>query len=211
MIGYEISIRCICGNENTYVLNALRYPVVTLGRLQEENVCCADIGVCADDERRLSRKMLHFFYDRTLQDWVVGAGDVSASIYQRGGLSVPPNADPLQERKGKQLFYLPEKDFFAKMDMQIPTLIKGKKLMCEKILKHSFYCLGKQYVALGSIVGLGIIDKSQLSYKGAVSCGIHHPLLGALPFGWYIEVKTARPNHRAIESFVNKSSVLEER
>ena len=61
MIGYEISVRCICGNENTYILNALRYPVVTLGRLQEGNIGCADIGVCADDKRRMSRKMLHFF------------------------------------------------------------------------------------------------------------------------------------------------------
>lgn len=215
MIGYEISVRCICGNENTYILNALRYPVVTLGRLQEGNIGCADIGVCADDKRRMSRKMLNFFYDRKLQDWVVGAGEAPSSIYQLYGMDLPSEAclpeDPLRERKGKQLFYLPEKDFFAQMDTQIPALIKGEKLMCERILKHSFRCLETRHIALRDIVGIGLMDKRQLSYQGAASAGVHHPLLGMLPFGWYVEVKTARPNQQAVQSFVNKSSVFQEK
>ncbi len=46
MIGYEISVRCICGNENTYILNALRYPVVLWGDCKKA-ISAARILGCA--------------------------------------------------------------------------------------------------------------------------------------------------------------------
>ena len=208
MMSYEISVRCICGAENSYILNALRYPVVTLGRLQPDHIAVPDNNVCPDDGHRLSRTMLHFRYDKEKKDWLLSAGGpVSPSPASKAASGLPAE----QQKKGQQLFYLRKEDFCSELNKRIPLLLQGEKLSCQNFLAHTFRPLGTQQIPLSSLVGVGLIDSTRLCYQGHPFGGVEHPLLGRLPFGWYIEIKAGRSVQTSVQSYVNKSTILAER
>lgn len=211
MIGYEISVRCICGNENSYRLNGLRYPLVTLGRQQQDQVGVPDINLCADDQCRMSRQMLYFVYNKELQDWEMVAGAPERQDYQQHRQQIVQpqqwQSDTFREKKGQQLFCLYRDDFFRAMDRQVPLLLQGQKLNCHYALQKLFRPLGQNRAPLSQLVGLGIMDFRQVSYKNNPCRGVQHPLLGTLPFGWYIEIKADRRAADVAASFVNNSIV----
>lgn len=211
MLGYELSIRCICGQETKYTLNALRYPVITLGRKQEPEVRLPDINICSDEHRELSRFMLYFAYNQQKQDWYVGAG---FPIEKYWGLrkelgNMEPNiiSDPHRINKQQKLFYFPKDKLFTLLDRKFRD---SKDFVCDWQLEGCFAQLNKE-VPLSEIAGIGLMPCSQekpLNFNQQTISSVYHPLLGNLPFGWYIEVNANRSNKTVIKSYIEKSIVV---
>lgn len=215
MLGYEISIRCICGQETKYSLNALRFPVVTVGRKQDKNTPLPDINICApDDNKSLSRYMLYFAYDQDLKDWVVGAGFpiqkyamLSPKLAKEGIIE-----DKNRDKKQDNLFYFPKNKLFSILEEKYSN-IGRERIVCGEDLSNTFVKFTQNPILLRNIAGLGIIpcdNTYPLKYNGLNKTGVQHPLLGQLPFGWYIEISANRTNNTIIRSYLMKSTVMAE-
>ena len=84
---------------------------------------------------------------------------------------------------------------------------KTGKITCHDIWLKTFETLGDKKVALRDIAGIGLIplkSEAKLFFKGQEITGINHPVLGKLPFGWYVEVYPRRQNE-AFRSYVGKT------
>ena len=210
MEGYNITSYCICGSVNNYTLTFPRWPVVSVGAVQTETVMpdneqrpsskVADINLCRDEKRYLSRSMLYFAYDKNKLDWVIGAGmvpDDYTSCY-KGFRKL--GEDKNRESNRQQIFCLYKEDFKRLLNKQVPRLIKGDKLACESVaLNNYFKMLSAEPVALQELAGIGIFptgmeNGTKLYYKGKEHTFINCPFLGQLPFGWYIDIT----NHSGI-------------
>lgn len=217
MLGYEISIRCICGQETKYKLNALRFPIVTFGRKQDKNTPLPDINICAPDENKaLSRYMLYFAYDQNEQDWVVGAGfpiEKYRSLNSKlDNCSQELKEDKSRNKKQDELFYFPKHKLFSILDKKYSN-IGREPLICGQDFDNAFVKFTDKPIFLKDIAGIGIVPcdaEYPLVYKGENRTSIQHPLLGQLPFGWYIEVSANRTNNMIIRSFLTKSTIIAE-
>lgn len=215
MLGYEISIRCICGQETKYKLNALRYPVITLGRKQKDGVSLPDINVCEDEtgSSGLSRFMLYFAYNKSEQDWFVGAGFPLKKYHlEREELlkfDDKTKEDANRSKKQERLFYFPKNRLFTLLDRKFK---EEKDFVCDWQLEGCFLPLTKE-IKLSDIAGIGIVPvnrEKHLVFQGSTITGVSHPLMGKLPFGWYLEVKNNRSNYSVIRSHIQKTHILEE-
>ena len=215
MLGYEISIRCICGQETKYTLNALRYPVITLGRKQKAGGNLPDINVCEEDigSSGLSRFMLYFAYNKSEQDWFVGAGFPLKKYHLNREELIKfddrTKEDTNRAKKQERLFYFPKNRLFSLLDRKFK---EDKEFVCNWQLEGCFLPLTKE-VKLSEIAGIGIVpvnSKQPLLFQGKQIAGVQHPLMGELPFGWYLEVKNNRGNHSVIRSYIRKTHILEE-
>lgn len=213
MLGYELSIRCICGQETKYTLNALRYPVITLGRKQEQNMSLPDINICSDEhgESGLSRFMLYFAYNQQKQDWYVGVGFPLEKYWnlrkELGSMDSSITADPHRSDKQQRLFYFQKDKLFTLLDRKFQS---SKDFVCNWQLEGCFSLLNKE-VPLSEIAGIGVVPCSHqepLSFNNQAISSVEHPLLGRLPFGWYIEVNANRSNNTVIKSYIKKSIIV---
>lgn len=214
MLGYEISIRCICGQETRYRLNALRFPLVTIGRKQDKNETLPDINMCSDDKRTLSRFMLYFAYDQNLQDWVVGAGFPPAKYMKRNAklnnCDEKTKADEKRAKKRENLFYISYDKLFNIIENKFDNK-RNKTLTCGDEFNNSITPFGNEPIPLQNIAGIGLrpcnID-NPLEYNGQKIICVTHPLIGQLPFGWYIEI-SARANNSVVKSFISRSTMFQ--
>lgn len=215
MLGYEISVRCICGQETKYKLNALRFPIITLGRKQDEKITLPDVNICSDDGHNLSRFMLYFAYDQNLQDWVVGAGfpieKYLALNPELNNCDAKTKADENRNKKRGNLFYLRKDKLFNILDKKY-SKIGNEVLVCGEDFSNAFIEFTDKPIPLSNIAGIGVIPcsvDSPVQYNGQKINCVKHPLLGQLPFGWYIEISANRTNNTVLKSFINKSTVLQ--
>jgi len=209
---YNITTYCICGGANSYKLAFPRWPIVSVGALQTDTVQpgdkkvagikVADINLCRDTHKYLSRQMLYFAYDPQKHDWVAGAGRVPDEYTRLYGFE-PQGKDEHREENRKQIFCLSRKKFNTLLEKQVPRLLKGERLSCQRVeIELYFEVLGKEPVALGDLAGIGIFPTnfnrlgSKLYYNGDKHEWIECPFLGQLPFGWYIDIV----NHSGIVS-----------
>lgn len=193
---YILAVRCICGIEEQYALNHLRMDKVSLGRQQSDNIQVATINVCPDDGVQghsvLSRQMLQLIYDKTQKDWF---------------LSVVAVDEEQAKRKGARIMYVTVSKLKEVLDSQMIETNKTGKITCHDIWLKTFETLGDKKVALRDIAGIGLIplkSEAKLFFKGQEITGINHPVLGKLPFGWYVEVYPRRQNE-AFRSYVGKT------
>ena len=215
MLGYEISIRCICGQETKYKLNALRFPIVTFGRKQDEKQTLPDINMCADDRHYLSRFMLYFAYDQMLQDWVVQAGFPESKYLSLNpdlkNCDIKTQQDEHREDKRSKLVYLPKNTLFSLLDKKYSNIGRDV-LVCDDDFKGSFVEFSKKPIPLNTVAGIGLIPcntDNPLQYKDQKITCVKHPLLGQLPFGWYIEISANRSNNSVLKSFITRSTILQ--
>ena len=213
-LGYEISIRCICGQETKYSLNALRFPVVTIGRKQDKNTPLPDINICDSDVNEgLSRYMLYFAYDKELGDWVVGAGFpiqkyvmLSPKLAKEGTME-----DKNRDKKQNLMCYFPKYKLFSLLDNKYSNIGK-EPFICGQDFDNAFKKFTSEPIHLSDIAGIGIVPCSEdkpLVYKGNNKTCVNHPLLGQLPFGWYIEISANRSNNTTIQSYLRRSTYAE--
>ena len=187
-MGTVISVYCACGKEEEYHLNAIRSPKVAIGRLDEENplVDIPQINICEPDrfvgedgnkESEMSRNMLTFEYQAEQQDWWV-----------------QPNEGKSQE--GHLWFLRSDRLFSLLEEGAMPANIDWTKSF-ERFTGSE---------TLSDIVGIGIFKTStNISFRGRPLKSIFHPLLGKLPFGWYVEIKAQRRNKTIFKSFAENS------
>lgn len=179
-MGTVISVYCACGKEDTYHLNALRAPKIAIGRLDEEDTLdIPQISVCQPDGLAMSRDMLRFEYQAEQQDWLV---------------------HPKMEQVGN-LEFLSQDKLFNLLDKQM-------RINGESSINYAEYFEPlTRDVWLSDIAGIGIFRESSVLFKGQLLQGVKHPLLGRLPFGWYIEVKAQRRDKTMMKSFAERSFV----
>ena len=177
-MGTVISVYCACGKEDTYHLNALRAPKIAIGRLDEEDTLdIPQISVCQPDGLAMSRDMLSFEYQEGQRDWLV-----YPKMEQAGNLWVL-SKDKLFNLLGKQM------------------RIDGESSINYAEYFESF----TRYMWLSDIAGIGMFAESSVLFKDQFLQGVKHPLLGQLPFGWYIEVKAQRRDKTMMKSFAERS------
>lgn len=216
MLGYEISIRCICGQETRYRLNALRFPLVTIGRKQDEDTTLPDINMCSDDKRTLSRFMLYFAYDLEEKDWVVGAGFPPSKYIklnpELNDLDERTKSDEKRSKKQDDLFYVSNNKLVDILSSKYDN-IGNKVLVCGNEFRNSITPFGKEAIPLQDIAGIGLkpcnID-NPLEYNGQKITCVTHPLIGQLPFGWYIEISANRANNSVVRSFISRSKYFKD-
>ncbi|MGN0015737.1 MAG: hypothetical protein ACI37O_00155 [Candidatus Avelusimicrobium sp.] len=187
---YVLSVRCICGIESRYPLNHWR--VVSFGRLQSDGMQAATINVCADDDKHISRNMFELKYDAEENDWFLSAGG---------------DAPKKRSQNGTQIGYITFSKLRNVLDAQIAKTPAGSKVQCQQIWAREFTRLGDKRVPLGEVAGIGLVwlaERKPLLFHGETKTGVDHPLLGKLPFGWYIDVFSRAPQ-QAINSFVDKT------
>lgn len=178
-MGTVISVYCACGKEDIYHLNALRAPKVAIGRLDEEDpLNIPQISVCQPDGLAMSRDMLRFEYQEGQRDWLV---------------------HPKMEQAGN-LWFLSQDKLFNLLDKQM-RINGGFSINYAKHFEPLMH-----NVWLSTIAGIGIFGESSVLFKGQLLQGVKHPLLGRLPFGWYIEVKSQRRDKTMMKSFAERSS-----
>lgn len=177
-MGTVISVYCACGKEDIYHLNALRAPKVAIGRLdEEESLDMPQISVCQPDGLAMSRDMLRFEYQDGQQDWLV-----YPKMKQVGNLE------------------------FLSQDKLFNLLDKQMRIDGESSINYAEYFEPlTRNVWLSDIAGIGIFRESSVLFKGQLLQGVKHPLLGRLPFGWYIEVKAQRRDKTMMKSFAERS------
>lgn len=177
-MGSVISVYCACGKEDMYCLNALRAPKITIGRLDEEDpLDIPQISVCQPDGLAMSRDMLSFEYQEGQRDWLV-----YPKMEQAGNLWVL-SKDKLFNLLGKQM------------------RIDGES----SINYAEYFEPFTRYMWLSDIAGIGMFAESSVLFKGQFLQGVKHPLLGRLPFGWYIEAKAQRRDKTMMKSFAERS------
>ena len=202
---YNITSYCICGGVSNYTLAFPRWPIVTVGATQTETVMpdnrqkpgtkVADISLCRDEYRLLSRKMLYFVYDKGKLDWVVGPGMVPDHYTACYKGFEKCGEDAHREDNRQQIFCLYREDFKRLLKKQIPRLLEGNKLACEPLVLHDYFkMLGPQPVALQELAGIGLFPAglqnqgSELYFRNQEHTHLDCPFLGPLPFGWYIDI-----------------------
>lgn len=190
---YVLSVRCICGIESRYPLNHWRLGKVSFGRLQSDGVQAATINVCADDDKpHISRNMFELKYDVKENDWFLSAGG---------------DTPEKRRQNGTQIGYITFSKLRNVLDAQIAKTPAGSKVQCQQIWAREFTRLGDKRVPLGEVAGIGLVwlaEGKPLLFHGETKTGVDHPLLGKLPFGWYIDVFSRAPQ-QAINSFVDKT------
>ena len=190
-LGYTLETYCLCGAVSHYTLNALRFPQV-IGRAQRDGVLVAHINLCADDENALSRNMLSFKYEKNVNDWQVSLCKGSAS-------------------EGNNVWYITRHS----LDSYIAQYkeLDGSKYTCDSNRSIEFQSLQPgQTVSLSEIVGIGIIQCNEefpLYYHKQSYTGIYHPVLGKLPFGWYIEINGNRRAETILISMLERSVIIQ--
>ena len=193
-MGAVISVYCACGKEDVYHLNALRSPKIAFGRFDETRLLdIPQINVCEPDRRirndgketsAMSRNMLTFEYQVDQENWLVY-----------------PNE---QQQIEGNLYYLPQSELFSLLDKQI-------RASEELTINYKDYF--KRFIdaePLTKIAGIGIFSEGQqfITFAGKPLHGVQHPLLGNLPFGWYIEIKAERSNKTMFESYAKRSTFV---
>ena len=178
-LGDVIAVYCACGKEEEYTLNALRAPKIAIGRFDEEEpLDVPQINICQPDGLAMSRDMLSFTYDFNTEDWQVF---------------------PKHEQT-EHLWYITQDKLFE--------LLKSKINAKEDILidyKSAFKPFTEP-IYLSDLGGIGIFkEDAAITFNGKPLKGISHPLLGKIPFGWYVEVKAHRRNKTIVNSFAEKS------
>ena len=178
-MGAVISVYCACGKDDEYHLNALRSPKIAIGRLDEEDpLDIPQINVCQPDGFAMSRDMLVFEYKSEQQDWLVQPKEAQA---QKGNL------------------------WFLSQERLFSVLRKGE-LADVDWMKYAEPLVEKVY--LSELAGIGIFRTgTKMTIQGNPLSGICHPLLGTLPFGWYVEIKAQRRNRTIMKSFAENSFV----
>ena len=190
---YEIAVGCICGNINKYAFNHLRFKEIFFGRKSDEG-CSAHINVCSDDGTHLSSKQCYFKYDEDKKDWYICTTN----------------------KKGKNIYYITKK---AMEQLKITRPLEDKKLKCQSILKDSFTPLKREYPDSEedketkkvyfsdiSLICLMSTSKKELVFKKEKKEGVFHPVLGKLPFGWYIDIISKRNPFDIEKSYREKSA-----
>lgn len=191
-MGTVISVYCACGKEDEYHLNALRSPKIAIGRLDEENplplpqinICEPDRFIDEDGEETsaMSRDMLRLEYHAVKQDWLV-----------------KPN-----EKQKKHLWILRQDELFGLLKQQI-WVKESVEMDYTPYFKSLMY---ENSVFLSDIAGIGIFkEHDKITLNGEKITGIIHPLLGKVPFGWYIEVKAQRGPQTIVKSFAKNSYI----
>lgn len=195
-LGYALETRCMCGAVNRYKLNALRFPRVIVGRMQEDGVPVAHINLCADEERKLSRQQCYFKYIADKKDWIFGVGN--------GDSAKPMDLGKL-ENSAKRILYMTKQDLFSKLD-DIKTA-GGDKVACEKALKHCWKQLGvKEQIPLSEIALIRVVSSSGFKFQGEKSKGVYHPIFGLLEnTAWLLEINANRADQSIIASAIEKS------
>ena len=200
-LGYSLETRCMCGAVNRYTLNALRFPLVTVGRQQEDGVWVAHINLCADDADALSRHKLsthqfYFKYDTAKGDWMFGIGS--------GNTQKPEDSQKL-EALAKRVLYMTPQDLFNKLD-SIKT-VGGEAVKCQKLLENSWQPMeANKQVPLSQIALICVVSNSGFKFNGKSSEGIYHPIFGLLKnTAWLIEVNANRADKSIVASAIEKS------
>lgn len=186
MIDYEITVGCICGNINKYNFNHLRIQEIPFGR-QDEEGNYSYINVCEDDVPFLSRKQCCFMYDERKEDWYIKA----------------------EEEKRKSIYYITKENMKELLDKKEARTVNKEKLKCQNISANAFSQLGSDKMYLSDIDLLCFMPTSStpLSFKGEEKHGIFHPVLGNLPFGWYIDIVDRRSFKNTVESYIKRTMV----
>ena len=195
-LGYSLETRCMCGAVNRYTLNALRFPLVTVGRQQEDGVPVAHINLCADDQDKLSTHQFYFKYDTAQGDWVIGIGSGD-----------PQNPEDPKKSKAlaMRVMYMKPQDLFDKLD-EIKT-VGGDAVKCQKLLENSWQPMeANKQVPLSQIALICVVSNKGFTFKGKKSEGIYHPIFGLLKnVAWLIEINANRADQSIIASVVEKS------
>lgn len=219
---YNFTVHCICGAVNSYILAYPRWPLVTVGAAQgnppDNFLQACDLNLCRDDKNEngrhyLSSHMLYFAYDGEQNDWVTGAGippERYASIYQRRNF--PPENN--REIKRQRLFYLPISQFKKLVAQSTPLLLKGESMLCKPVDIQFFQPFEEDPIPLQKIAGIGIweVNSSRpIYYNAHPHTAIRHPLLGKLPFGWYMDMlNCAGITPKQLQDFANtKTHIIE--
>jgi len=213
MLSYEIIIHCICGEVRKYILDAVKFPIAIIGR-QDDNTEYQHIGLCADDNNRLSRTELYFAYDIKREDWVVGNGFPNKDYW-----NYDKNISKLDEiiknkRINNQVYVFCKDKFEDKLHSQVQKKLGIEKPKQENPYEKSFTEIKENNVfRLDNISGVGIFpvnyeEKEVIFYNNKKHDGINMKLLPKIPFHWYIEVNNNATNRKVIIDNIAQTNCL---
>lgn len=215
MLSYEIIIHCICGKVERYILDANKSPIAIIGR-KDESAKYQHIGLCADDNNRLSRTELYFAYDIKRKDWVVGNGFPNKDYW-----NYDKNINELDEitknkRINNQVYVFGRDKFEEKLNSEIKEKLGIEKPTRENPYAESFTEIKENNVfTLSTISGVGIFpvnykEKEVIFYNNKKHEGVNIILLPKIPFHWYIEINENATNRDAIVNNIAKTNYLSE-
>ena len=184
--GTVISVYCACCKVEEYRLNASRSPKIALGREDMEdplnfpqiNICEPDkISTPKGDRSVISRDMLTFEYEAKQQDWWVR-----------------PKEGPA--KKGN-LWLLRQEELLLLLERGSLPVGTDWTTHVEQFVEG---------VYLSDLAGIGIFKTSDnVTFNGKPLEGVSHPLLGKLPFGWYVEITAQRRDTTVVKSLLENS------